>query len=130
MKERKPIWRSIVVWIIILGVLGVISFFVISNLVGQQYNSISTSQFESQLYEVNDSLVEDKNDFIIYSYSTVEDNNKVDVKTNVAIKNSDGSYSKKFYQISTTHDHYYGENKVGQVNDRRYSFCKKEGLLW
>src|SRR5574344_1059652 len=112
MKERKPIWRSIVVWIIILGVLGVISFFVISNLVGQQYNSISTSQFESQLYEVNDSLVEDKNDFIIYSYSTVEDNNKVDVKTNVAIKNSDGSYSKKFYQISTTHDHYYGENKV------------------
>ena len=85
MKERKPIWRSIVVWIIILGVLGVISFFVISNLVGQQYNSISTSQFESQLYEVNDSLVEDKNDFIIYSYSTVEDNNKVDVKTNVAI---------------------------------------------
>ena len=88
MKERKPIWRSIVVWIIILGVLGVISFFVISNLVGQQYNSISTSQFESQLYEVNDSLVEDKNDFIIYSYSTVEDNNKVDVKTNVAIKNS------------------------------------------
>ena len=112
MKERKPIWRSIVVWIIILGVLGVISFFVISNLVGQQYNSISTSQFESQLYEVNDSLGEDKNDFIIYSYSTVEDNNKVDVKTNVAIKNSDGSYSKKFYQISTTHDHYYGENKV------------------
>ena len=112
MKERKPIWRSIVVWIIILGVLGVISFFVISNLVGQQYNSISTSQFESQLYEVNDSLVGDKNDFIIYSYSTVEDNNKVDVKTNVAIKNSDGSYSKKFYQISTTHDHYYGENKV------------------
>ena len=71
MKERKPIWRSIVVWIIILGVLGVISFFVISNLVGQQYNSISTSQFESQLYEVNDSLVEDKNDFIIYSYSSV-----------------------------------------------------------
>ena len=112
MKERKPIWRSIVVWIIILGVLGVISFFVISNLVGQQYNSISTSQFESQLYEVKDSLEEDKNDFIIYSYSTVEDNNKVDVKTNVAIKNSDGSYSKKFYQISTTHDHYYGENKV------------------
>ena len=96
MKERKPIWSSIVVWIIILGVLGVISFFVISNLVGQQYNSISTSQFESKLYEVNDSLVEDKNDFIIYSYSTVEDNNKVDVKTNVAIKNSDGSYSKKF----------------------------------
>lgn len=96
MKERKPIWRSIVVWIIILGVLGVISFFVISNLVGQQYNSISTSQFESQLYEVNDSSEEDKNDFIIYSYSTVEDNNKVDVKTNVAIKNSDGSYSKKF----------------------------------
>ena len=68
MKERKPIWSSIVVWIIILGVLAVISFFVISNLVGQQYNSISTSQFESQLYEVNDSLVEDKNDFIIYSY--------------------------------------------------------------
>ena len=96
MKERKPIWSSIVVWIIILGVLGVISFFVISNLVGQQYNSISTSQFESQLYEVKDSLEEDKNDFIIYSYSTVEDNNKVDVKTNVAIKNSDGSYSKKF----------------------------------
>lgn len=119
MKERKPMWRTIVIWLVVLGIIGLISYFAISNLVGQNYQTISTNVMTDKIYESKkddgNGGLEDSNDIVIYAYDYVEDGNRGDLKVNVAEKDVNGTYTKRFYQITTTSEYFNQFTRSGDV---------------
>jgi len=127
MERKKPIWRTILMWLVGIGLLGLIIYFVVSNATKTNYDELSVSQAISYLYEGDDDTTkEEKNDYVFYQFNATEyTSNNVVVQAAVAKKGTDGSYERKLYQFTTTKDTFYEVREVNgyteSINARLYS---------
>jgi len=100
MKERKkPIWYSILIYVLLFSIAGLILYFVISSVVGVQYTSISTNSAITLVYENKD-----VNNYVVYSTDASTADGNTTVYLSVAHKATSGAYQNEYYTFKMLED--------------------------
>lgn len=125
MKERKrPIWYSVLLWAIIASLAGFVIYFIVNSFVGANYVTINSTELEEKLfekYEEDSGTKKNKDNYVFYTYSAIDDGNKVDLKLIVATKATNGSYTKDYYKITLTTSYFNNVTVIPSTSASEYA---------
>lgn len=125
MKERKrPIWYSVLLWAIIASLAGFVIYFIVNSFVGANYVTINSTELEEKLfekYEEDSGTKKNKDNYVFYTYSAIDDGNKVDLKLIVATKATNGSYTKDYYKTTLTTSYFNNVTVIPSTSASEYA---------
>ena len=96
-EKKKPIWRSLLLYVVLIGIASLVIYLVVSQMTGTKYKQITTGDAISLVYEEKG-----KNDNVVYNYQSVTNGNNVQATMKVARKTTTGEYVSYNYTFSTS----------------------------